>query len=129
MQRRERADRGPFRQPRRLRPWRRRRVVLRLSQPLGWANTSLVAGDAVQTLPAVKRDSDVPMRTMGSISLVQNLVAAGLVDRLLVMVFRLTCGIAGGDRIFGEGKLERFELEDTRILDARVVLLEYRTVK
>ena len=26
-----------------------------------------------------------------------------------------------------EGKLEHFELERTRVLDARVVLLEYRT--
>jgi hypothetical protein len=43
------------------------------------------------------------------------------------MVFPLTCGSAGRDRIFGEGKLEHFELEQTRVLDARVVLLEYRT--
>jgi dihydrofolate reductase len=98
-----------------------------LSEPLEWANTRLVAGDAIETLPAVKGDSDVPMRTMGSVSLVRNLVGAGLVDRLRLMVFPLTCGSAGRERIFGEGRLERFELERTRVLDARVVLLEYRT--
>jgi dihydrofolate reductase len=58
-----------------------------LSQPLEWANTRLVAGDAIEMLPAVKDDSDVPLRTMGSISLVRNLVGAGLVDRLRLMVF------------------------------------------
>jgi dihydrofolate reductase len=98
-----------------------------LSRPLEWANSRLVAGDAIETLPAVKADSDVPLRTMGSVSLVRNLVSAGLVDRLRLMVFPLTCGSAGGDPIFGEGKVERFELEQTRVLDARVVLLEYRT--
>jgi hypothetical protein len=80
-----------------------------LSEPLEWENTRLVAGDAIEALPAVKGDSDVPMRTMGSVSLVRNLVGAGR------------------ERIFGEGKLEHFELEQTRVLDARVVLLEYRT--
>jgi hypothetical protein len=49
------------------------------------------------------------------------------VDRLRLMVFPLTCGSAGGARVFGEGKLERFELEQTSVLDGRVVLLEYRT--
>jgi dihydrofolate reductase len=98
-----------------------------LSEPLEWANTRLVAGDAIEALPAVKDDTDVPMRTMGSVSLVRNLVGAGLVDRLRLMVFPLICGSAGGERIFGEGNLERFELERTSVLDARVVLLEYRT--
>jgi hypothetical protein len=42
-------------------------------------------------------------------------------------VFPLTCGSSGRDRIFEEGEVERFELEQTRVLDARVVLLEYRT--
>ncbi len=98
-----------------------------LSEPLQWANTRLVAGDAIEAMPVIKRDSEVPVRTMGSISLVRNLVAAGLVDRLRLMVFPLTCGSSGRDRIFGEGGPERFELEQTRVLDARVVLLEYRT--
>jgi dihydrofolate reductase len=98
-----------------------------LAEPLAWANTRLVAGNAVETLPALKRDSDVPLRTFGSISLVRSLVEAGLVDRLRLMVFPLTCGSAGRDRIFGEGRLERFGLEGTTVLDARIVLLEYRT--
>lgn len=98
-----------------------------LSEPLEWANSRLVAGDAVEVLPAVKADSDVPLRTIGSVSLVRNLMTAGLVDRLRLMVFPLTCGSAGRERIFGEGKPKRLQLEQTRMLDGRVVLLEYRT--
>jgi hypothetical protein len=43
------------------------------------------------------------------------------------MVFPLTCGSARRERIFGEGKPERMQLDRTTILDGRVVLLEYRT--
>ncbi|HEY4826272.1 MAG TPA: dihydrofolate reductase family protein [Solirubrobacteraceae bacterium] len=97
-----------------------------LSEPLEWANTRLVAGDAVEVFPAVKADSDVPLRTMRSISLVRNLSTAGLVDRLRLMVFPLTCGSNGRERIFGEGTPQRMELDRTKVLDGRVVLLEYR---
>jgi dihydrofolate reductase len=64
---------------------------------------------------------------MGSISLVSSLVSAGLADRLRLMLFPLTCRGAGRDPIFRDGALERFELKQTRTLDERVVLLEYRT--
>jgi dihydrofolate reductase len=97
-----------------------------LSEPLEWANTRLIAGDALATLPTLKRDSDVPLRTMGSLSLVHNLASAGLVDRLRLMVFPLTCGSAGREHIFREGQLERWALDHTKVLDGRVVLLEYR---
>ena len=58
--------------------------------------------------------------------MVQNLTSAGLVDRLRLMVFPLTCGSAGGERIFETGGVERWKLEQTTILDRRIVLLEYR---
>jgi riboflavin biosynthesis pyrimidine reductase len=66
---------------------------------------------------------------MGSVSLVRSLVAAGLVDRLRLMVFPLTCGSTGAEPVFGAGKLERFELAETTVLDGRVVLLEYRPAR
>jgi dihydrofolate reductase len=97
-----------------------------MSGPLEWANARLVAGDAVEVLPAVKADSEVPLRTMGSVSLVSNLADAGLVDRLRLMVFPLSCGSAGREHIFAAGALTRWLLEQTTVLDRRVVLLEYR---
>ena len=42
------------------------------------------------------------------------------------MVFPLTCGSNGRERIFGEGTPRRMELERTNVLDSRVVLLQYR---
>jgi dihydrofolate reductase len=102
-------------------------VSSRLSEPLKWANTRLVSGDAVEVLPAVKAQSEVPLRIMGSVSLVRNLTSAGLLDRLRLMVFPLTCGSAGRERIFGEGGPVRMRLDQTSVLDERVVLLDYRT--
>ena len=87
-----------------------------LSEPLKWANTRLVTGDAIETLPAVKADSDVPLRTMGSLSLVASLMDAGLVDRLRLMLFPLTCRTAGHERIFRRGKLDRYELQHTSVV-------------
>lgn len=97
-----------------------------LSEPLEWANTRLIAGDAHAALPSLKRDSDVPLRTIGSLSLVSNLAGAGLVDRLRLLVFPLTCGSTGREHIFRDGQLERWTLDHTQVLDERVVLLEYR---
>lgn len=97
-----------------------------LSEPLEWANTRVVAGDALETMPALKRDSEVPLRTIGSLSLVRSLAGAGLVDRLRLMLFPLSCGSAGREHIFQEGVLRRWALHQTSVLDERVVLLEYR---
>ncbi|HEY6774964.1 MAG TPA: hypothetical protein VI122_00460 [Thermoleophilaceae bacterium] len=80
-------------------------------------------------LPAVKGDSDVPMRTKGSISLVRNLVAARTRGPTAPDGLPVDLWSAGRDHIFGEGALERFELEQTRVLDGRVVSFEYQTIK
>jgi dihydrofolate reductase len=40
-----------------------------LTEPLVWANTRLVAGDAVEAVRAMKEDSRTEIRTLGSVSL------------------------------------------------------------
>jgi dihydrofolate reductase len=52
-----------------------------MSEPLSRANTRVVAGDAVTVVRAMKKESVIPMRTIGSLSLGRTLLAAGLVDR------------------------------------------------
>src|SRR3954463_7279559 len=51
-----------------------------LSAPLAWANTQLVAHDAVSAVRAMKDDGSPPMRTIGSLTLCRSLLNAGLVD-------------------------------------------------
>jgi dihydrofolate reductase len=58
-----------------------------LEEPLTWANTTLVRGDAVQAVRAMKEEGSGILSTLGSISLCRSLLKAGLVDRFRVVVF------------------------------------------
>ena len=55
-----------------------------LEEPLTWANSTLVAEDALDAVPRLKAESPVPLGSHGSISMNRALLAAGLVDRLEV---------------------------------------------
>jgi dihydrofolate reductase len=96
-----------------------------LSEPLAWSNTRLVRGgpDAVRALKQQSRD---PLRSIGSLSLVRSLVGLGLVDRLRIMTFPLTLGEAGREPALAGYPRAALELVGTRVLDSRLVLLEYR---
>ena len=48
----------------------------------------------------MKTDSDVPLRTMGSLSLARQLTGAGLVDRLRLMTFPPIVGDTGREPVF-----------------------------
>ena len=97
-----------------------------LAEPLTWANSRLIHGDAVASIPEEKRTGTISLRTMGSVSLVRSLLAGGLVDRLRLMIFPLVCRDRGSERLFDHGDLARFDLLKTTVLDGRIVLLEYR---
>jgi dihydrofolate reductase len=99
-----------------------------LEEPLV-PNTRLVSGDPSAAVRAFKEESDVPLRTIGSLMLVKGLLEAGLVDRLRLTVFPLVLGDDGREP-FGVGKARTgLELLDTKVLDNRLVVLEYRPVK
>jgi RibD C-terminal domain len=53
-----------------------------LEGPLDWPNATLVSGDAVDVVARLKEESEVPLRSHGSLSLNWALLAAGLVDRV-----------------------------------------------
>ena len=96
-----------------------------LEEPLGWENSALVKEDAVTTVERLKRETDVPMRSHGSISLNRALLAAGLVDRLEVMVFPAITGSAGYAALFKDGPEFDLELVDSTVLDGRTLKLVY----
>lgn len=96
-----------------------------LTEPLGWANSTLVREDAVTTVERLKRETDVPMRSHGSISLNRALLAAGLVDRLEVMVFPAITGRAGTAALFRDGPEFDLELVESTVLDGRTQKLVY----
>ncbi|HJQ87000.1 MAG TPA: dihydrofolate reductase family protein [Propionibacteriaceae bacterium] len=96
-----------------------------LIEPLGWANTRLVTGDAVPAVRAMKEDSRIEMRTLGSVSLCRSLIAAELVDRLRVVVFPVVTGATGQDRIYDRYPDIRLDLVESRTFEGGLQLLEY----
>lgn len=89
----------------------------------GWGDTQVVSSaEAVRDL---KEQPGPPMRTMGSLMLATALLRLGAVDGLRLLVFPLVLGSTGSEPIF-DGLDHGLELLGTKVLDGRLVLLEYR---
>ncbi|MFE7984940.1 dihydrofolate reductase family protein [Streptomyces cellulosae] len=97
-----------------------------LQEPLDWPDATLAKGDAVEVVARLKEESDVPLRSHGSLSMNRALMAAGLVDRLQVTVFPVVTGRTGLDRIFEGAADFDLELLESRTLDDRIQELVYR---
>ena len=81
-----------------------------LEEPLDWPDATVARGDAVEIVGRLKEESDVPLRSHGSLSLNRALMAAGLVDFVQVTIFPVITGQSGLDPIF-QGAAE-FDLAD-----------------
>jgi dihydrofolate reductase len=97
-----------------------------LEEPLEWPNSTVLNEDAVTAIERLKRTTDVPMRSHGSISLNRALLAAGLVDRLEVMVFPAITGASGHAALLHDGAEFDLELIESTVLDGRTVKLVYK---
>src|SRR4029450_4296965 len=97
-----------------------------LDGPLDWPDAAVVGGDAVDGVTRLKKESAVPLRSHGSLSLNWALMAAGLVDRVQVTIFPVITGKTGIDPIFGGAADFDLELVENRTLDDRTQELVYR---
>ncbi|CAL9624900.1 hypothetical protein SUDANB60_05917 [Streptomyces sp. enrichment culture] len=97
-----------------------------LQGPLDWPDATVVKGDAVDVVARLKEESDVPLRSHGSLSMNRALMEAGLVDRLQVTLFPVVTGRTGLDRIFEGAADFDLELLGHRTLDDRIQELIYR---
>ncbi|MCG5450576.1 dihydrofolate reductase family protein [Micromonospora hortensis] len=80
------------------------RKVVASRQPLefSWRNSELIDGDLIDAVTALKADADVRgILIPGSISVVQQLLAAGLVDELRLLVHPVAA--RKGRKLFDEG--------------------------
>jgi dihydrofolate reductase len=114
-------------------PWVTRMVALpaivvstTLAGPLDWGDATLVSGDAVDVVATLKEESDVPLRSHGSLSMNRALMAAGLVDRVQVTLFPVITGQNGSDAIFEGAADFDLELIESRTLDGNIQELTYR---
>jgi dihydrofolate reductase len=101
-------------------------VSTTLGGPLDWPDVTLVSGDAVDVVARLKEESEVPLRSHGSLSMNRALMAAGLVDRVQVTLFPVITGQTGLDPIFQGAADFDLELIESRTLDGRTQELIYR---
>jgi dihydrofolate reductase len=114
-------------------PWVTRMVNLpaivvstTLEEPLDWEDGTVVSGDAVDVVARLKKESEVPLRSHGSLSMNRALMAAGLVDRVQVTLFPVITGQNGSDAIFEGAADFDLELLESRTLDGSIQELTYR---
>jgi dihydrofolate reductase len=71
-----------------------------LAEPLAWAGSSTLEGDLAESVAALKERHE-RIHVIGSLDLLQSLLAQGLVDRLSLWVYPLVLGT--GKRVFEGG--------------------------
>ncbi|WP_319437483.1 dihydrofolate reductase family protein [Mycobacterium sp. RTGN5] len=101
-------------------------VSTTLQAPLDWPDATVVSGDAVDVVARLKEESDVPLRSHGSLSMNRALMAAGLVDRVQVTIFPVITGQTGDDPLFAGAADFDLELIESRTLDGNIQELSYR---
>jgi dihydrofolate reductase len=94
--------------------------------PVDWPDATVEAGDAVEVVARLKEESDVPLRSHGSLAMNRSLMAAGLVDAVQLTVFPVITGRTGTAPVFGGAADFDLELLGSRTLDGRTQELTYR---
>jgi dihydrofolate reductase len=97
-----------------------------LEGPLDWPDATVVSGDAADIVTRLKEESEVPLRSHGSLSLNRALMAAGLVDRVQVTLYPVITGQTGQKPVFEGAADFDLELVEHRTLDGHTQELIYR---
>lgn len=91
-------------------------------QPLDWANSHRLAD--IDAVAALKQSAGPDLVIQGSTTLYPQLLAAGLIDRLVVMTYPIVLG--GGKRLFGEGTPSlALSLVDHKVSSKGVIVATY----
>jgi dihydrofolate reductase len=94
-----------------------------LTEP-GWENTTVLAGDPVEGVRALKQAAGGDIVLTGSITLGHTLIEAGLVDEFRLFAYPVVQG--RGRRLFPDGyRVDRLRLLDTRSFASGIVLTTY----
>jgi len=85
----------------------------------------LVTGDAAEAVGAMKQESRIELRTLGSVSLCRSLIRAELVNRFRVVVFPVITRATGRDRIYDGYPDVRLDRVESRTFGGGLQLLGY----
>ena len=122
------TDESEVRDPWVTKMWRAPATVVSktLEGPLDRPDATVVSGDAVDVVARLKEESEVPLRSHGSLAMNRALMAAGLVDHVQVTLFPVITGQSGLDPIFQGAADFDLELIENRTLDGHIQELVYR---
>lgn len=94
-----------------------------LKEPLPWANSILLDGDAADAVARLKEQPIGDLTILGSGELIGSLMAAGLIDQYLLMIHPVVLGT--GRRLFAEGAHASLRLTDSVTTTTGVVIATY----
>lgn len=98
-------------------------VLTRGAGSLAWANSHRLSG--IDDVASLKAGDGPDLLIQGSGTIYPELLAAGLVDELTLMIFPVVLG--GGKRLFGAGTLPgMLEMTDHRVTPKGTVIATYR---
>lgn len=98
-------------------------VLSRGDQPLEWQNSHRLAD--IEDVAGIKAGDGSKIIIQGSSTLYPGLLAASLIDELILMIFPVTLG--QGKRLFGKGTpVEMLEMIDHRITSKGTVVATYK---
>ena len=99
-------------------------VATHRSDTLGWQNSHALKGDLADAIRALKSQDGANLLTWGSGDMVRQLLAAGLVDELRLLIFPVV--LARGKRLFGDNaQVSAFTLADSASTPGGVLIARY----
>ena len=95
-----------------------------LREPLPWANSVLLDGEATDAVAVLRDEPGKNVTILGSGELVRSLLRAELIDQLVLQIHPLVLGT--GRRLFdGDGTLAKLTLADQRTTPTGVIVAAY----
>jgi dihydrofolate reductase len=117
----------PARNDERFTPWltnTKKYVASRtLEEPLPWANSTLLEGDARDAVAGLRAEPDKDLLILGSGDLVRSLMSRNLVDLFVLLIHPIVLG--SGTRLFSEGVSTTLRLVGTQTTPKGVVVAKY----
>lgn len=99
-------------------------VSTTLSDVSAWQNSTLLEGDPIEALTALKDGPGKNINVVGSVTLVRSLLRAKVLDELHLLVHPIAVG--HGQRLFDEGETQPLELVSSDTFSTGVLHTVYR---
>jgi len=103
-------------------------VSTTLNEPLPWINSTLLKGDAPQSVARLKEESDKDFVILGSGALVRSIMKHNLIDEYVLSIHPLVLG--SGRRLFTDDcPFTAFQLVESKTTSTGVVIASYRPAR